>query len=180
MESKSREEIEELKKTKSSNEQETQRLEKELQQQMSLLEQERQKSGSSTQLISNLEQRLTDKMEIINVYQTLVQSKNIENNLLNQKYENIENENLELKRKLEEYQRCSQGPRLLIDSSNSANNDNNTTNNTIELNNQAPLNDMPNGNVDNIIVKTEAESENNSSPSCQVGNKKRKVSSNVL
>jgi hypothetical protein len=43
-------------KTKSSNEQEIQRLGNELQRQVSLLEQEKQKSGSSMHLIDNLEQ----------------------------------------------------------------------------------------------------------------------------
>jgi hypothetical protein len=107
-----------------------------------------------------------------------VQSKNNEINLLDQIHKNTEKENQELKRKLEEYQQCSREPRSLINNSNSANNNNNnaTTNNTIELDNQAPLN----GNVDNISVKTETESENDSPPSCQIGNKKRKVSSNVL
>jgi chromosome segregation ATPase len=110
-ECKSSDEIQELKKIKSSNEQETQRLGKEVQKQVALLEQEKQKSGSSTHLISNLEQRLADIIETMNslkrendLYEAFLQSKNIEINLLNERYENMEKENQGLKRKLEEYQ----------------------------------------------------------------------------
>jgi chromosome segregation ATPase len=190
-ESKSSEEIQELKEIKLSNEKEIQRLRNELQQQTTFLEQEKQKNasekGSSTQLISSLGHRVADKMETIDslkrendVYRTLVQSKNNEIDLLkkdNQRYENIEKENLELKRKLEEHQRFSHP---LINNNDSTNNDNNNaaTNNTTELDNQIPRSDTPNRSVDNIRVKIEAESENDSSPSCQIGNKKRKVSSN--
>jgi hypothetical protein len=126
------------------------------------------------QLVSSLEQRLADKMEIINllkrdndVYQTLVQSKNNEIKAMK-----IEKENLELKRKLEEYER-----RSMIDNSNPTNDNNATANNTIDLDNQVPSSDAANRNVD-IRVKIESEPENDSSPSCQTGNKKRKVTSN--
>jgi hypothetical protein len=95
--SKSNKENQELMKAKSSNEKEIQKLGNELQQQAVLLEQEKQKGGSSTQLISSLEHRLTDKTEITDslkrengVYQTLVQTKNNEINLLNQIHKNIE------------------------------------------------------------------------------------------
>lgn len=177
-ESKSSEENE---KVKSSSEKEIQRLRNELQQQTTFLEQERQKSamekGSSAQLISNLGHRVANKIETIDslkreidVYQAFLQSKNNEIKDLKG--------NLELKRQLEEYQRRSQP---LIYNSNSTNDDNNnnaTTNNTTELDNQVPLSDAPDRSLDDIRVKTEAESENDSSPSCQIGNKKRKVTSN--
>jgi hypothetical protein len=145
---------------------------------VSLFEQEKQNYGFSTQFISSLEHRLADKTETINalkrendVYQTLVQSKNNEIKAMK-----IEKENLEQKRKLEEYERLS---RPLIDNSNSANNDNNNATNTAtELDNQVPLSGTPNGSVDTVRLKTETESENDSSPTCQIGNKKRKVTPN--
>jgi hypothetical protein len=86
-------------------------------------------------------------------------------------------EKQELKRKLDEYERCS---RPLIDNGNSTNDSNNnatassTTNNTIELDNQTPLSGTPNGNG----VKIETGPENDSLPSCQTGNKKQKVPAN--
>jgi hypothetical protein len=164
---------------KASNEQEIQRLRNELQQQVLLLEQEKLKSGLSTQLISNLEQRLTDKTETINVYQTLVQAKNNEINLLkkdNQTRENTEKENLELKPKLEECQRCSQP---LLDSIKSTNDDNTATtspakDNNAEFDNQTSLSGTRNGDIEKIKVKTETGLGNDS----QLGYKKRKVSSN--
>jgi chromosome segregation ATPase len=171
-ESKSSEENQELKELKASNQQEIQRLWNELHQQATLFEQEKLKSGFSTQLISNLEQRLMDKTETINVYQTLVQAKNNEIKAMK-----IENENQELKRKLDEYERRSQS---LIDNVNFTNDNNDNNNNTIQLDNQTSLNDTLNGSVDNIRVKIETESENDGSSSCQIGNKKRKVTSNDL
>jgi hypothetical protein len=122
-----------------------------------------------------LKQQLADKIEILNVYQTPMQSKNNEIDLLkkdNQRYENIEKENQELKHRLDEYERRSQP---LTDNSN-GNSSATPTNNTIQLDSQVPLN-TPNGTVDNIKVKIETEPENDSSPSYQTGNKKRKVSS---
>jgi hypothetical protein len=89
-------------------------------------------------------------------------------------------EKQKLKRKLDEYERCSQP---LIDSSNSTSDNNSntttnsTTNNAIELDDQTPLSDAFNRNGDSILVKTETGSENDSPPSYQTGNKKRKVSS---
>jgi hypothetical protein len=115
-----------------------------------------------------LEQQLADKVETMNVYQTLMQSKNNEINLLkkdNQRYENIDKENMELKHKLDEYERRSQP---LTDNTNDTNNTttSSTANNTIH-----------NETVDNIRVKIETDPENDRSLPCQIGTKKRKVSS---
>jgi hypothetical protein len=157
---------------KSSNEKEIQRLENESQQQEDLFEQEKEKGGLSTQLISNLELPLADKMEIVNVYQTLVESKN--NEIKDMK---IEKEVLELKRRLDEHERRSQP---LVDGSDSTNDNNNSTNNTnstVETDDQTPLSKTPNRNRYNFREKIKVEPENNSSSVRQIWNKKRKVTS---
>jgi chromosome segregation ATPase len=96
-ESELKEENEELKKTKTSNKQEVQELKKtetsnrNCRKKWPYMNKKSKKSGSLAHLINHLEQRLTDKMETMNslkrkndVYQTLVQTKNNEINLLNQ------------------------------------------------------------------------------------------------
>jgi hypothetical protein len=127
-----------------------------------------------------VEKQLKNKDETIDalkrenkVFELLVQSKDREINMLQKysdKYSIIEQENIELKRKIEEYQRYSQEPQSLM--YNSYSRENTTIRNNVEIGSHGGT---PSGDMGDIIIKIETDPGEDSSKSCQISNKRRKV-----
>ncbi|KAI8886419.1 hypothetical protein K501DRAFT_269776 [Backusella circina FSU 941] len=175
-----KEENQNLKEFKSSNEKEMENLRKEIQklqneaqikqQQIDLLEQEKQRNTNReelpTQSNTNLEQQLKDKMNTINslnttinTFSSLVQSKDNEINSL-KTINHLEKQ--ELKHKIDQLQQAIQALIHSVD---------NNSNTAIDILDNY---ERHNSNVDNIRVKVETESEGSDLIACQIGNKKKK------